>query len=109
MQDSHIEVVPIIYGNCPAQMNSVNQSLAFFPHLGTHHIPCFNHMVQLGFTHAVSSASAAPIITIVNNLITDWQTPDGIAIMGRRCPTLVKLAGYNQWMSYAIFSLIMAL
>jgi hypothetical protein len=90
IQDSHIEIVTIIYDNYPAQVNGIGQSLAFFPHLGIHHIRYFNHMVQLVFAHAVSGASVAPIIAMVNEVTTDLQTPGRIAIMGRRCPTLVK-------------------
>jgi hypothetical protein len=72
-------------------VKGVSQSLAFFPHLGAHHIPCFNHLVQLAFTHGLSSASVALIIAMLNDMITYLQTSDGIAIMGRCCPTLVKI------------------
>jgi hypothetical protein len=41
-------------------------------------------------TRAVSCVSVAPIIAMVNDVITDLQTPDGIPIMGRCCPTDVK-------------------
>jgi hypothetical protein len=83
------EIVAIISHNCPAQVNGASQSLLFFPDLGIHHVPCFNHMVQLVFTHAVFSASVALIIAMANDVITDLQTPDGITIMCPRCPTLV--------------------
>jgi hypothetical protein len=90
IQGSHIEIAAIICDKCPAQVNGVGRSLAFFPRLGIH---CLNHIVQLVFTHAVSSASVAPIIAMVDGAITDLQTPEGIGIMGRRCPMLVK----NRW------------
>jgi hypothetical protein len=48
-------------------------------------------MVQLTFTRAVSSASVALIIAMVNDVITDLHIPDGITIMGGCCPTLVKI------------------
>jgi hypothetical protein len=47
-------------------------------------------MVQLVFTHAISSTLVALGIAMVNGVITDLQTSDGIAIMDRRCPTLEK-------------------
>jgi hypothetical protein len=88
--NSHIEIVAIVRDNCPAQLSGIGQSLVFFPHLGIHHIPGFNHMVQLVFTHAFSSASAAPILAMANDVTTYLQKPDGMAIMDQHCPTLVK-------------------
>jgi hypothetical protein len=90
IRDAGIELVAIICDNCPAQVDGVGDSLFFFDDLGITHIPCFNRMVNLVFTHALKHLCAAPLVEEINECIQDLQTTPGREIMGRRCPTLVK-------------------
>jgi hypothetical protein len=77
IRDHGIELVAIICDNCPAQLDGVVDSLAFFDNLGITHIPCFNHMVNLVFTHALKHPPVARLLETINDIIADLQTPKG--------------------------------
>jgi hypothetical protein len=84
-----VEVVAVVCDNCPAQLNGVAQALLFFPDLGILHIPCFNHMVNLVFTHILELSTVADRIEILRAIIAEMLTDDGKTLLGRKCPNLV--------------------
>jgi hypothetical protein len=86
----NIELVAVVCDNCPAQVNGVAQALAFFPTLAILHIPCLNHMVNLAFTHALLDPIMTTRVTLLNEFISDLRSSEGLEIMGRKCPTMVK-------------------
>jgi hypothetical protein len=85
-----IELVTIVCDNCLAQVNGVAQALAFLPNPAILHIPCLSHIANLVFTQAVLDALVPARIALLNEFIDDLQSPEGLAIVGRKCPTLVK-------------------
>jgi hypothetical protein len=71
-------------------VNGVPQALAFLPNLAILHIPCLNHMPNLVFTHAVLDPLVSARMALLNEFIDDLRSPEGLAIVGRKYPTLVK-------------------
>jgi hypothetical protein len=85
-----IELVAIICGNCPAQVNSVAYALDFFPNVAILRIPCLSHMANLVFTHAILDPLVSARIALLHELVDDLRPSEELAIAGRKYPTLVK-------------------
>jgi hypothetical protein len=47
-------------------------------------------MGNLVFTHAVLDPLVSARIELLNEFVDDLRSPEGLAIVGRKCPTLVK-------------------
>jgi hypothetical protein len=71
-------------------VNGVAQALAFFPDLAILHVLCLSHMANLVFTHAVLNPLVSARISLLNEFVDDLRSGEGLAIAGRKCPTLVK-------------------
>jgi hypothetical protein len=90
IREHELEIVAIICDNCPAQVNGLWQSLAFFPELAICHIPCLNHMANLVFSHVLQHDAVAQRIVQLDQIIHDLRSPEGTAIVGRKCPKIVR-------------------
>jgi hypothetical protein len=90
LQHYHIELVAIVCDNCPAQLNGVAQALAFCPELSIVHVPCFNHMINLVFTHILTYPPVSHRIEILNEIVSCLLTDTGRQVLGKKCPMLIK-------------------
>jgi hypothetical protein len=89
IQEHHLELVAIVCDNDPVQVSGVWQSLAFVPHLAICHISCLNCIVNLVFVHVLEQPAVARRVKVVDEVIRDLRSSQGIVILGRRCPTVV--------------------
>jgi hypothetical protein len=64
-----IELVSIICVNCPAQINGVAHALVHHPGLAILHIPPLHHMVNLIFTHVLTTEIFSERMTLLNEFI----------------------------------------
>jgi hypothetical protein len=86
----NIELVSMICGNCPAQINGVTQAFVHHPDLATLHIPCLNHMVNLIFTHVLTAEILSEGMALLNKFIRDLRSQAEEHILQRKCPRLAR-------------------
>jgi hypothetical protein len=87
-------------------VNGVAHGLAFFPNLAILHIPYLSHMANVVFTDAVLNPLVSARIALLNEFVDDLRSPEGLAIVGRKCPTLGKPVAFMQLMCWISFFVI---
>jgi hypothetical protein len=85
-----IELVVIVCDNCRAQLNGIAPVLVFCPNIAILHIPYLSHTANLIFTYAVLDPLVSARIALLNESVNDLRSPEALAVVQRKCPTLVK-------------------
>jgi hypothetical protein len=92
VEGSSVEICGVICDNLPAQVAGLRRFLSSDEgsRTGIQHVRCLNHMTNLVFIYAIRTKPFTEVVDGLPALVSILNTPESVAITGRRCPKLIR-------------------